>query len=431
MNIVDKGNGDNTLDPGETWVYSASTVASSPGQQLNVGTVTANSVQAPSGEDLTASDPAYHFVETLKFFVVDKGDKATYSYTESGDAVDSSALAEGNSDPRGISADEAGERTWVIDKDKFVYVYDTAGTLVGSWQANGIGGEAEGIAVHPDSGNAGLWIVDRNTKAVFFYAAGKTRTTGALNPTYSFSLNLNDKIDTKNDHPKGITTDGNSLWVVDDDGGTDKVFKYTADNHGTLLGSWEIADVALEEPRGITVDPDGGSTIWIVDKKTDMVYQFDNATGVTSGSESADALFALAAENADAEGIADPPPAWALTSLAATSSNASQPVVVGAQPVVVKPNPVVGQRSADVVLTQWSVSDASRFGNATTGLVRSMTARTPRPAAVVNGERILNVAEAGSGIDRTESVFDAVFEELGGRKVGNRKWGRELRSVIN
>ncbi|QDV44265.1 Serine-aspartate repeat-containing protein D precursor [Stieleria neptunia] len=306
--ILDEGdvNNNNILDPGEVWIYSAAIIASSPGQQMNVGTVTANSVDDLTGEaELTASDLAHHFVETLKFFVVDKSDDANYSYTDGGRPISDSPLADGNSDPRGISADQNGDLKWVIDKDKHVYVYNSDGSLARSWKANGIGGEAEGIAVHPDPNDTGLWIVDKKEKAVFYYATGKTHSGGDLDPTSSFSLNLDDDIDSKNDHPKGLTTDGVSLWVVDDDGGTEKVFKYSIAT-GALVGSWEIADEALEEPRGITVDPNGGSTIWIVDKKSDTVYQFDDATGVVSGSESSDAMFALAGENADPEGIADP-----------------------------------------------------------------------------------------------------------------------------
>uniref|UniRef100_UPI003561BE26 DUF7467 domain-containing protein n=1 Tax=Stieleria sp. TaxID=2795976 RepID=UPI003561BE26 len=308
--ILEEGdvNNNNVLDPGEVWIYSASIIASSPGQQMNLGTVTANSVDDLTGEaELTASDLAHHYVETLKFFVVDKSDDATYSYTDGGISIGDAPLADGNSDPRGISADQNGNLKWVIDKDKYVYVYNSDGSLARSWKANGIGDEAEGIAVHPDPSDTGLWIVDKKEKAIFYYATGKTHVSGDLNPTSSFSLNLDDNIDSKNDHPKGLTTDGASLWVVDDDGGTEKVFKYSVATE-TLVGSWEIADEALEEPRGITVDPNGGSTIWIVDKKTDKVYQFDDATDVISGSEASDAMFALANENTDPEGIADPLP---------------------------------------------------------------------------------------------------------------------------
>jgi hypothetical protein len=327
--FLDKGNGDDILDAGETWILTAGTTAAGLGQQTTLGTVSANSVQDPTGATMSASDPAYYFIESLKFFVVDKSDNATYTYTDGGNSIGSFVLDKAdpdkNDDPRGAASDAGGNKLWVIDKDKLVYVYNAAGTVVGAWKAKDIGGEAEGIAVDPDPNKTGLWIVERNTKKVFFYAAGKTQTSGELNSTSSFSLNLNDKVDTKNDHPKGITTDGVSLWVVDDDGGTEKVFKYAV--QGTLLGSWEIGDNMLEEPRGITLDPSGGSTIWIVDNKSDKVYQFNNATAVISGSKTSDAWFALAADNADPEGIADPPP----RAMSAASAPMNLPIVATAE----------------------------------------------------------------------------------------------------
>jgi hypothetical protein len=44
-----------------------------------------------------------------------------------------------------------------------------------------------------------------------------------------------------------------------------------------------------------------------VDSGTDKVYQYDNATSRTSGSQSASTTFALAAGNTNPQGIADPP----------------------------------------------------------------------------------------------------------------------------
>jgi hypothetical protein len=49
--------------------------------------------------------------------------------------------------------------------------------------------------------------------------------------------------------------------------------------------------------------------LWIVDNGTDRVYQYDNAAGRTSGSQSASTSFALAAGNTNPQGIADPPAA--------------------------------------------------------------------------------------------------------------------------
>jgi uncharacterized repeat protein (TIGR01451 family) len=292
---------DGQLSPGETWLYKGESVAGAPGQQVNLGSVITD-------EGFNSVDPAYFFVETLKFFVVDKSEKAIYTYTETGGSIDNFGLdavdPDKNDDPRGAASDATGDLLWLVDKDRRVFVYGSDGTSVGAWKAKDIGNEPEGIAVSPSGTD--LWIVDRDKKKVFHFANGKTLTSGEFPPTASFSLQLDDKIDTKNDHPKGITTDGTYLWVVDDDGGTEKVFKYTIG--GTFLGSWEIGDAALEEPRGITTDPTGATTLWIVDKKSDSVYQFNNSTEVTSGSRVADSVFPLAAENGDPEGIADPRP---------------------------------------------------------------------------------------------------------------------------
>ncbi len=81
---------------------------------------------------------------------------------------------------------------------------------------------------------------------------------------------------------------------------TDKVFKYTV--AGSLVGSWAI-DAANSKPTGITLDPASASDLWIVDSGTDRVYEYTAAAGRTSGSQAASASFALAAGNANSQGI--------------------------------------------------------------------------------------------------------------------------------
>jgi hypothetical protein len=60
-NIVDKGNGDNFLDPFEMWTFKANGTAIA-GQYNNLGTVTANSVN-PLDPSPTATDPSSYFGE--------------------------------------------------------------------------------------------------------------------------------------------------------------------------------------------------------------------------------------------------------------------------------------------------------------------------------------------------------------------------------
>ena len=182
-----------------------------------------------------------------------------------------------------------------MDANKKVYVYNTSGGLLGSWTAGTLASNAtvEGIATN----GTDVWIVDAKQDKVYKYTSAASRLSGSQNAASSFSLN------SSNTSPKDIVTDGTNLWVVNDTS-TDKVFKYTLS--GSLVGSWTITG-AGSSPTGITLDPTSGGNLWIVDSGTDRVYQFDNAAGRTSGSQSPSTSFALAAGNTNPQGIADPP----------------------------------------------------------------------------------------------------------------------------
>ena len=189
-----------------------------------------------------------------------------------------------------------GDKVWVVDANRQVYVYDTSGSLLGSWTAGTLASNAtvEGIATN----GTDIWIVDARSDKVFKYANAASRLSGSQNAASSFKLN------SSNTSPKDIVTDGTHLWVVND-AAQDKVFKYTLS--GSLVGSWTITGGG-GAPTGITLDPAAPSHLWIVDKNTDRVYQYDDAVGRTSGSLAASTSFALAADNTNPQGIADPPP---------------------------------------------------------------------------------------------------------------------------
>jgi hypothetical protein len=243
--------------------------------------------------------------------VVDDGSNdLTYEYESSGAAVVSNTLDYiNNLTPRGAASTAAGDKVWVVDANKKVYVYNTSGALLGSWAAGSLASNAtvEGIATN----GTDVWIVDARQDKVFRYTGAASRLSGSQNAAGSFKLNGS------NTSPKDVVTDGANLWVVNDSS-TDKVFKYTMS--GSLVGSWTITG-AGSRPTGITLDPSGGTTLWIVDGGTDRVYQFDGARGKTSGSLSPSASFALAAGNTNPQGIADPP-------AAATVANDARPALV-------------------------------------------------------------------------------------------------------
>ena len=245
-----------------------------------------------------------------KFFVADDGTAdQTFEYDASGGLIESYNLGSGNSAPRGAASTAAGNRVWVVDSNRKVYVYDASGTLLGSWTAGTLASNAtvEGIATN----GTDVWIVDARSDKVYRYAGAATRLSGSQNATSNFSLKSG------NTSPKDIVTDGVSLWVVNDST-TDKVFKYTT--AGALQGSWTI-DAANSKPTGLTIVPSNVSTIWIVDSGTDRIYQYDNVATRTSGSQTSSTSYALAAGNTNPQGIADPP--------APTDLNTTQLLVPG------------------------------------------------------------------------------------------------------
>jgi hypothetical protein len=196
----------------------------------------------------------------------------------------------------GFSRTTAGNKVWVLDSNKKVYVYDQDGKLLSSWTASGLT-TPEDITTN----GTDIWIADDGSNKVFRFAgAAKAANGSILSAASSFALN------SANANAKGIVTNGTHLWVVDDHAtSADKVFKYTT--AGALVGSWTI-DSRNSNPTGITIDPSNVNHIWIVDNADDAVYRYHAAAGNSSGSQSAASLFQLASGNVDAPGIADPPP---------------------------------------------------------------------------------------------------------------------------
>ncbi|MEX2137730.1 MAG: Calx-beta domain-containing protein [Pirellulales bacterium] len=231
-----------------------------------------------------------------KFYVVnDATQNRTYEYGATGAAVENYALNSGNTAPRGAASTVAGDKTWVVDANRKVYVYNNSGALLGSWTAGSLASNAtvEGIATN----GTDVWIVDARKDRVYHYTGAATRLSSSQNAASSFALNSGNR------GPKDIVTDGVYLWVVNNST-TNKVFKYTLS--GSLVGSWTITSGG-GSPTGITIDPANVSDIWIVDSSSDRVYQYTAATSRTSGSQSPASSFALAADNTNPQGIADPP----------------------------------------------------------------------------------------------------------------------------
>jgi hypothetical protein len=256
----------------------------------------------PTGGVITNGQAIGTILDDTKFYVVDGGSSdSTYQYAVSGAGLGNNALGSGDTAPRGVATTAAGTTEWVVDANKTVYVYNTGGTLLGTWSPGSLSSSAQlnGIATN----GTDIWLLDNSSHKVYDYAGAASLLSGSQSATSSFSLATGRHGNT-NTNGKGIVTDGTSFWVVD--GSALKVFKYTLS--GSLLGSWSI-DPANTHPTGLTINPNHVSDIWIVDNGTDKVYQYIGAASRTSGSQNAGATFALAAGNTNPQGIADPPPA--------------------------------------------------------------------------------------------------------------------------
>jgi hypothetical protein len=280
---------------------SAQTVTLAAAEDVDVVNGTAVFTVSSAGLsslDVTATE-ADNDAPATKFYVVnDALQDQTYGYTAGGGLNGSYNLNAGNTAPRGIATTVAGDKIWVVDANRQVYVYNAAGGLLGSWTAGALAGNAvvEDIAVH----GTDVWILDAKSQTVYRYSGAAGRLSGTQDadpPEYNLSLNKANK------NPKGIVTDGTYLWVVDD-ATTDTVFKYQLS--GLLLGNWTISTSGAARPAGVTIDPTNVSNIWVVDSGTKLVYQYTAAASRISGSQAAEATFALAAGNTNPQGIADP-----------------------------------------------------------------------------------------------------------------------------
>jgi hypothetical protein len=228
-----------------------------------------------------------------RFFVVDGAAKQTFRYDVNGAEIVASNLAEKNVTPRGVTSSADGSIVWIVDR-RNVFVYDGSGNPLGKWKLLGVS-EPGDIAVSGQN----LFVVDYGLKKVLKFTGGADRRSGKIDADFSFALNK------KNKNPQGVASDGKKFWVVNDKT-TDKVFLYG--KKGKLLGSWAI-DPANSSPSGITIDPSGASNdVWIVDRNAAQVFAYANGRTQTTGGLAGQIVVGLAAENVQAEGVADPVP---------------------------------------------------------------------------------------------------------------------------
>ncbi|MES2790039.1 MAG: putative Ig domain-containing protein [Planctomycetota bacterium] len=237
-----------------------------------------------------AAEPG-HPIGDSRFSVIDDTSLSTFRYATDGLPIQQTGLAPGNTRPRDITTSLAGNKYWIIDASSWVYIYNPAGELLGSWQATGLT-TPTGIATD----GTDIWIVDSGSDRVRRYVGAASRLSGSQAAFSQFNLAGT------NTTASGITTNGTKLWVSDE--GSDRVFVYSI--AGQALGNWQLA-TANADASGLTLNPAGGDDLWVVDRVDNKVYYYTGALSWTTGLHSATSSFNLSAANRKPEGIADPP----------------------------------------------------------------------------------------------------------------------------
>jgi len=234
-----------------------------------------------------------------------------FEYDSAGVPIENYAINSGNTAPRGVAMTAIGDKVWIVDASRKVFIYNTSGALLGSWTLGTLATNAtvEGIAT--DGTN--IWVIDARADRIYYFAGAASRTTGTQTAATSFALTKGNAI------PKDIVWGQQSnvsyLWVVDDTATADRVYRYTLNASGvsTAVSSWLIS-TQNAAPTGIALDPANGVLdLWISDSGTDRVYRYAN--GRTLAAPVLTSSFALGAGNTNAQGLADPPPVAAESQL--------------------------------------------------------------------------------------------------------------------
>ena len=165
--------------------------------QYNVEDQTSGGDQDFNDMVFTISAAPFEPGDETKFFVVDSHLDDTFRYDPDGTPIDSTDLAHHNNHPRGATSNVEGDRMWVADNSKRVFVYDADGDVLGQWRAKDAR-HPTGIATDGED----LWIVSKAKRRVYFYEDGTEWLSGNRAADSSFRLHR------FNRHPSGIATDG-------------------------------------------------------------------------------------------------------------------------------------------------------------------------------------------------------------------------------
>ena len=250
-------------------------------------TITVNGDAASSGNAHTVSSLAVGR-NTVTVLVTAADTTTTETYTihvERGVTTDygwkaaddlNGLYAAGNGFPYGIWSD--GTDIWVSDRDDtYVYAYDSDGT-----RRTGLEFDLHAFNVFPGgiwSDGTTMWV-GSDTPSVFAYAL----SDGTLQDGTGGTTDLGFDLGTGQGNPAGMWSDGTTLWVADF--GDDKLYAYAlsggARQDGT--GGTENLDFDLHadngSPRGVWSD---GVTLWVSDINDNKLYAYKFTAGSDFG----------------------------------------------------------------------------------------------------------------------------------------------------
>ncbi|MFM7057108.1 MAG: hypothetical protein ACKO2P_09330, partial [Planctomycetota bacterium] len=371
--------------------------------------------------DLSLTNTDNDSPPATKFYAVDDAaPDRTFEYAADGTLVEFYSISSGNSAPRGIATVTAGDRLWVVDASRTVFVYNNSGGLLGSWTAGSLATNAtvEGIAT--DGTN--IWLVDARADRVFYYANAASRLTGTQTATANFALASGNASPT--DLVFGAQSGISYLWVVND-AATDRVYRYTLNASGvsTASTSWLI-NSANARPTGITLDPSNGSMdIWISDNSTDRIYRYSNGRTATAPALASSFALAVASGNGNVQGIADPPPAAIESTLAGYQLEVAVPVTeLNDVPAIGRQRSLISNRS-DISSFGSSLiaANPSKISSGRLNSIRRQTPTSVLSTATDSLQTLEPAVEARPSADvmpETDSL-DALFSDLGDV---NRHW---------
>ena len=199
-----------------------------------------------------------------------------FKYDASGTLVDSFDLSAINTSSQGVASTD--DYIYVLDlADKQVHRYGCCGSDEGvSRRLDTIAGSSignpDGLAIY--SANDEMWVVSANDKKIYGYSLSDAFPDDGttLAPTQEITL------DDGNTGAAGLAIDSDYLYVLDDDkvGGqsVDVLYRYPK-SAGAVTVSKVLLDTAsnpLQNPSGAMID---GTSIWVVDRGTGMMYEYN------------------------------------------------------------------------------------------------------------------------------------------------------------